>query len=789
MEKFGDEVLLHSQQRHPNIVQLIGVYYPPRSQLPMLVMEYLPLSLTQCLEREEPPLQMNYSILVDVAKGLCYLHGKRPPIVHRDLTANNVLLTSSYSAKISDLGVSRLVDIFKKHQLTRVPGNPVVMPPEALEDNPVYDHKLDVFSYGCLILHVLTGQFPQPTKEFVPEPGQKPEPGKRASSTYIKVSEWDRRSSCIENIPKENELLPLAKQCLNDESTDRPEMIDSLQTVQQVLLKYPKMKSTMELIKENEELDSKNELLKAEKEKLEKQLIADHERLTAGGQTAHPKQQTEDCEHSTRDGKQLTAGGQTTHPKQQTEDCEHSTRDGKQLTAGGQTAHPKQQTEDREHSTRDGKQLTAGGQTMHPKQQTEDREHSTRDGKQLTAVGQTTHPKQQTEDREHSTRDGKQLTAGGQTTHPKQQTEDREHSTRDGKQLTAGGQTTHPKQQTEDREHSTRDGKQLTAGGQTTHPKQQTEDREHSTRDGKQLTAGGQTTHPKQQTEDREHSTRDGKQLTAVGQTMHPKQQTEDREHSTRDGKQLTAGGQTAHPKQQTEDREHSTRDGKQLTAGGQTMHPKQQTEDREHSTRDGKQLTAVGQTTHPKQQTENREHSTRDGKQLTAGGQTAHPKQQTEDREYLTRDGKQLTGDCGRQRAHHEEQAGDPRADFRTRRMSLKRTGLRNSLLLKEKESSDDTGVLQQQDNVALLKKTNDYEAKHSTVATPNEQQPVKTSKERQPRVAELTKLFEKQSQALEASSLQSQPSTDIPLYQAQKELIEPYLSQRLKKGDKWLV
>ena len=198
----------------------------------MLVMEYLPLSLTQCLEREELPLQMKYSILVDVAKGLCYLHGKRPPIVHRDLTANNVLLTSSYSAKISDLGVSRLADTFKKHHLTTAPGNAMVMPPEALEDNPVYDHKLDVFSYGCLILHVLTGQFPQPTNQFVPEPGKK--------DSFKRVSEWDRRSSCIKDIPKENELLPLAKQCLNDVPTGRPETIKVLQSVQQVLSKCPK---------------------------------------------------------------------------------------------------------------------------------------------------------------------------------------------------------------------------------------------------------------------------------------------------------------------------------------------------------------------------------------------------------------------------------------------------------------------------------------------------------------------------------------------------------------------
>ena len=220
----------------------MGVYYPPRSQLPMLIMEYLPFSLTQCLEKEELPLQVKYSILLDVAKGVCYLHGKRPPIVHRDLTANNVLLTSSYTAKISDLGVSRLADTFKKHHLTTAPGNAMVMPPEALKDKPVYDHKLDVFSYGCLILHVLTGQFPEPTNQFIPGKGE----------SYRKVPEWDRRSKYIQQISKENELLPLAKQCLNDDPTGRPEMIDCHQFVEQVLSKYPRMKNTVELIKEKE---------------------------------------------------------------------------------------------------------------------------------------------------------------------------------------------------------------------------------------------------------------------------------------------------------------------------------------------------------------------------------------------------------------------------------------------------------------------------------------------------------------------------------------------------------
>ena len=66
-------------------------------------MEYLPLSLTQCLETNpDLPLSIKYSILLDVANGLNYLHCKRPPVVHRDLSANNILLTSSLIAIISD---------------------------------------------------------------------------------------------------------------------------------------------------------------------------------------------------------------------------------------------------------------------------------------------------------------------------------------------------------------------------------------------------------------------------------------------------------------------------------------------------------------------------------------------------------------------------------------------------------------------------------------------------------------------------------------------------------------
>ena len=226
----------------------MGVHFSRPSRLPMLVMEYLPLSLTQCLETHHNlPLQIKYSILLDVAKGLNYLHCKRPLIVHRDLTANNILLTSNFIAKISDLGVSRMADTFKLQQLTTAPGNWIVMPPESLKDNPSYDHKLDVFSYGCLILHVFTHQWPEPTDQYV-----------RSTSwfrwnSFDLVSEWDRRSKYTKQL-QNDPLYPFTKQCLDNNPNNRPAMNDAIQCVTGTLFKLPLLKNPLEMMKEISDL-------------------------------------------------------------------------------------------------------------------------------------------------------------------------------------------------------------------------------------------------------------------------------------------------------------------------------------------------------------------------------------------------------------------------------------------------------------------------------------------------------------------------------------------------------
>ena len=148
-----------TEMRHPHIVQFLGLCYLQGSELPVLVMERLERSLDDLLETSPGlPLALKQSMLTDVARGLLYLHNHNPPVVHRDLSARNVLLTSSLVAKISDLGNARIVDLQPGQLakiLTRAPGTQVYMPPEAFDQHSLYGPRLDIFSFGHLALYTL----------------------------------------------------------------------------------------------------------------------------------------------------------------------------------------------------------------------------------------------------------------------------------------------------------------------------------------------------------------------------------------------------------------------------------------------------------------------------------------------------------------------------------------------------------------------------------------------------------------------------------------------------------
>ena len=160
VQKYQQECQLMASLRHPNITQFLGLCFLETSQLPLLVMERLEMSVDDLLEcAPNIPLPVKLSILTDTCSGLVYLHGMESPIIHRDLTARNVLLTSSLLAKITDLGNSRMVSMRPGQlakTLSKLPGTLVYMPPEALNDSHKYGPSLDVFSVGHLSLYTLT---------------------------------------------------------------------------------------------------------------------------------------------------------------------------------------------------------------------------------------------------------------------------------------------------------------------------------------------------------------------------------------------------------------------------------------------------------------------------------------------------------------------------------------------------------------------------------------------------------------------------------------------------------
>ena len=157
VRKYLRECHLMSRLSHPNITQFLGLCFFQDTTLPVLVMEQLKTSLDQALDHTpDLPLFFKCDVLNDVASGLVHLHTRTPPVIHRDLTAKNVLLTSSLVAKITDMGNSCIIDIKPGQMartLSRYPGTVVYMPPEALDEKHCYGPSLDVFSFGHLALY------------------------------------------------------------------------------------------------------------------------------------------------------------------------------------------------------------------------------------------------------------------------------------------------------------------------------------------------------------------------------------------------------------------------------------------------------------------------------------------------------------------------------------------------------------------------------------------------------------------------------------------------------------
>ena len=233
IRRFEEECRLLSQVRYPNIVQFLGVYFQQGVRAPILVMEFLPTNLTSCIEQYGIlPKEISYSILHDVALGLCYLHSQTPAIIHRDLSSNNVLLTPNMTAKISDLGVARILNLtpLQVSRMTQTPGTPAYMPPEVMIANPKYDTSVDEFSYGIMMIHMFSGRWPEPQVGPI-----RAEPGGR----MIPVSEAERREVFLRAIGNDHPMMDLICKCIDNYAQSRAHASEIVEQLAETVLQFP----------------------------------------------------------------------------------------------------------------------------------------------------------------------------------------------------------------------------------------------------------------------------------------------------------------------------------------------------------------------------------------------------------------------------------------------------------------------------------------------------------------------------------------------------------------------
>ena len=231
--RFDQECRILRDLKHPCIVQFLGVVQDPGNRRPILLMELMEESLTHFLESSPTPLpyHVQVSITHDIALALAYLHANN--ILHRDLSSNNILLNAGSQAKVTDFGMSKMVEAnprMTRSKMTQCPGTPVFMPPEALRAKPRYSDKLDTFSAGVLIIQIITRTFPAPTDaEIVVEDASSP-----AGEIIVPILEIERRKKDIDKVPSDHSLLPIARHCIKNRDKERPTAAQLCRSLEQL---------------------------------------------------------------------------------------------------------------------------------------------------------------------------------------------------------------------------------------------------------------------------------------------------------------------------------------------------------------------------------------------------------------------------------------------------------------------------------------------------------------------------------------------------------------------------
>ncbi|XP_060180432.1 LRR receptor-like serine/threonine-protein kinase RGI2 [Lycium barbarum] len=257
-DSFSTEVKTLGSIRHKNIVKFLGCCWNQNTKL--LMYDYMPNgSLGSVLHERSGGCvewELRYKIVLGAAQGLAYLHHDcTPPIVHRDIKANNILIGLDFEPYIADFGIAKLVDDgdFARSSNT-VAGSYGYIAPEYGYMMKITE-KSDVYSFGVVVLEVLTGK--QPIDPTIPDGLHIVDwvRQKRGNVEVLDVSLHARPESEIEEMMQ---TIGVAILCVNPTPDDRPTMKDVAAMLKEIRHEREEYQKVDMLLKDGEKLGNDN---------------------------------------------------------------------------------------------------------------------------------------------------------------------------------------------------------------------------------------------------------------------------------------------------------------------------------------------------------------------------------------------------------------------------------------------------------------------------------------------------------------------------------------------------
>ena len=211
-EAFCRELQTLSAVRHPHVLCLYGGVFEPPEKC-WIVTEYVENgSLNEMIHGRNDPLSkkpyaMRLQVLADVAAGMEALEQHDPPILHRDLKPSNILIDQNYRAKVSDMGLSRILTEDALVSLTPETGSYLYMAPEVISHS-AYATQADVWSWACTAVEILSLERPYTKKYLTP------------IQIALAVGDGGLRPDIPQDVP--DQLADLLRACFNLDPLTRP---------------------------------------------------------------------------------------------------------------------------------------------------------------------------------------------------------------------------------------------------------------------------------------------------------------------------------------------------------------------------------------------------------------------------------------------------------------------------------------------------------------------------------------------------------------------------------------